>query len=123
MNTRLISAVLVLLLALATAAVAHVWRPTRHIADEIGKPNLEVLFPKKIGKWVEDTRMPVVLPAPDVQAKLDALYNQVLSRAYIGPDGARIIFSKACCVVGVNLTPLGSVNVNSHTTIDDTARS
>lgn len=95
MNQRLIAAALVLVLALATAATAHVWRPTRHLADEAGKPNLEQLFPKQFGEWVEDTRMPVVLPSPDVQAKLDAIYNQVISRAYIGPDGARIMLSVA----------------------------
>lgn len=95
MNTRLFSAALVLMLALASAGTAHIWRPTRHLADEIGKPDLERLFPKQFGPWIEDTRMPVVLPSPDVQAKLDAIYNQVLSRAYIGPDGARIMLSVA----------------------------
>ena len=95
MNARFVSAVLVLVCALASAAVAHVWRPTRHLADEVGKPNLDLMFPKQFGAWTEDTRMPVVLPAPDVQAKLNAIYNAVLSRAYIGPGGARIMLSVA----------------------------
>ena len=92
---RWIAGWLVLLLALATAALAQAWRPSRYLADRIGKPDLQQLFPKRFGAWQEDARMPVVLPAPDVQAKLDAIYNQVLTRAYTGPGGARLMLSVA----------------------------
>jgi EpsI family protein len=65
------------------------------VADQRPPINLEALFPKTIGAWRIDESLPVILPAPDVQAKLDKIYNQVLSRTYVNPDGARIMLSVA----------------------------
>lgn len=87
--------VLVGTLMLCTAVFAQWSRPTIHLADRIGKPDLETLFPARFGDWRVDTSMPVVLPAPDVQAKLNAIYNQVLSRTYINTAGERVMLSVA----------------------------
>ena len=58
-------------------------------------PNLETMFPKAFGDWRVDTSMPVILPSPDVQALLDKIYNQVLSRSYVNAKGERIMLSVA----------------------------
>lgn len=79
----------------ATAALAHWATPTVHLADRIGKPDLETLFPTSFGDWRIDTSMPVILPSPDVQALLDKLYNQVLARTYVNTQGQRIMLSVA----------------------------
>ena len=79
----------------AGAALAYFGKPTVYLADQIGKPELETLFPKKFGPWRLDASMPVVLPAPDVQAQLDVIYNQVLSRTYVNAAGQRIMLSVA----------------------------
>lgn len=77
-------------------AGAAVWaRPTRHLADEIGMPDLETLFPSEFGDWRVDTSIPVILPSPDVQALLNKIYNQVLARTYVNPAGERIMLSVA----------------------------
>jgi len=77
-------------------AGAAAWaKPTRQLADEIGIPDLQSLFPKRFGGWREDTSIPVILPSPDVQALLDRIYNQVLARTYINADGQRIMLSVA----------------------------
>jgi EpsI family protein len=78
-------------------AGAAVWgRPTRYLADEIGMPNLETLFPSEFGIWRGDTSIPVILPSPDVQALLDKIYNQVLARAYVNVrTGDRVMLSVA----------------------------
>lgn len=88
-------ALAVMLSMAAAAAVAKVATPTIHLADRIGQPDLEQLFPKTFGGWRVDTSMPVVLPSPDTQATLDSIYNQVLSRTYISPAGERIMLSVA----------------------------
>ncbi len=80
---------------LLAAALSFVGKPSRYLADQIGKPDLEVLFPKQFGAWHVDALMPVILPAPDVQAKLDAIYNQLLSRTYANAEGQRIMLSVA----------------------------
>jgi EpsI family protein len=77
------------------AALAYVGKPSRFLADQIGKPELETLFPKQFGTWRVDAEIPQILPAPDVQAKLDVIYNQLLSRTYVNADGQRIMLSVA----------------------------
>lgn len=39
--------------------------------------------------------MPVILPAPDVQAKLAAIYNSVLARTYVNNRNQRVMLSVA----------------------------
>lgn len=77
------------------AVAAEVTRPTTKIAD-MGEPvQLERLFPREFGPWRVDDSLPVILPSPDVQAKLDKIYNQVLSRTYVDAAGRRIMLSVA----------------------------
>lgn len=77
------------------AALTYLAKPTIYLADQIGKPDLEQIFPKQFGAWQVATGMPMILPAPDVQAQLDAIYNQVLTRTYVNADGQRIMLSVA----------------------------
>ena len=80
---------------LVGAALAYVGKPARFLADQIGKPELESLFPKQFGVWRVDAAMPQIPPAPDVQAKLNIIYNQLLSRTYVNATGERIMLSVA----------------------------
>ena len=95
MNSVRWRALLAMLVMLAGAALTYFGKPTIHLADRIGKPELETLFPKQFGPWRLDARMPVILPAPDVQARLDVIYNQVLTRTYVNDTGQRIMLSVA----------------------------
>jgi len=88
-------ALLVAALMLAGAVLTYFGKPTVYLADQIGKPDLESLFPKKFGDWRVDASRPIVVPAPDVQAALDAIYNQVLTRTYVNQAGQRIMLSVA----------------------------
>lgn len=85
----------VLLLMGAAAALAQAGKPTVQLADIHGKPDLPTLFPPAFGDWRVDTNLPVILPSPDLQAKLDAIYNQTLSRTYVNSRGERIMLSVA----------------------------
>jgi EpsI family protein len=78
-------------LMLAFAALAYVGKPSIFLADQIGKPDLETLIPKRFGAWRQDTDVPLILPAPDVQAQLNLIYNQVLTRTYVSEDGRRVM--------------------------------
>jgi EpsI family protein len=86
-----------MVLALATCAAigALVWRPTTHLADTRPKPDLETMFPRSFGQWTIDDGMVAQLVSPDQQAVLNKIYNQTLSRTYMGPNGARIMLSVA----------------------------
>lgn len=83
------------LLMVAGAALAHVTRPTVFLSARLGVPDLEAVFPQQFGDWRIDTSMVMILPAPDVQARLDLIYNQVLSRTYVNGLGQQIMLSVA----------------------------
>lgn len=95
MNSVRWRALLAAALMLAGAALTYFGKPTLHLADQIGKPDLETLFPRQFGAWRVDASLPVILPAPDVQAQLDVVYNQVLSRTYVNRAGQRVMLSVA----------------------------
>ncbi len=88
-------ALVVALCLLAAAALGHGIRPTRHLADMGPKIDLEAMFPRQFGDWHEDTRGPVTIVSPDVQAQLSALYNQLLNRNYVNSRGVRVMVSVA----------------------------
>lgn len=95
MNAQRRKAVLALLGMGAAAALAKAGVPTTMIADQ-WETDLETMFPARFGDWQVDTSLPVILPAPDVQAKLDAIYNQVLARTYVNRrTGERVMLSVA----------------------------
>lgn len=86
---------IVLAMAMASAALAYAWTPTIKVADSRPRTPLSELVPTSFGDWVEDRSLPVVLPAPDVEANLNKVYNQVLARTYTNPQGYRIMLSIA----------------------------
>ncbi|HEY8876227.1 MAG TPA: EpsI family protein [Roseateles sp.] len=83
------------LVLLSASVLAHVTKPTVHLADQRAKVELETLFPKSFGAWRIDTSMPVSIVSPDVEAQLKSLYAQTVSRTYVGPQGERIMLSVA----------------------------
>jgi EpsI family protein len=80
---------------LAGSALATAMRPTQLMSDTLGVPKLETMFPTSFGEWRVDTSLPVILPAPDVQAQLDKIYNEVIARTYVNKAGQRIMLSVA----------------------------
>ena len=90
MNVVRRSALVALSMA-GAAALAHVVTPTMKIADLQSKVDLKDIFPESFGEWRLDDGMPVVLPSPDVQARLDTIYNHVLTRTYVSAEGYRVM--------------------------------
>jgi EpsI family protein len=80
----------------AGMAAAQTLEPRRRLADELPPLNLESQIPKTFGRWTMDTTVVPVLPNPQLQATLDAVYTQVLARSYIdGTTGERLMLSVA----------------------------
>lgn len=80
---------------LAAAVLAIMLQPTRKLADERPRIDLEVMIPKQFGDWqvVEDSSLTMV--SPEVQAKLSAIYSQTLSRTYVDRNGERVMLAIA----------------------------
>ena len=84
---------LVAALAMAgTAAAAPALKPA---PDPRPAPDLERVIPMAFGDWRLDASIAPVAPAPDVQAKLDRLYKQVVSRTYVNSAGERMMLMVA----------------------------
>jgi EpsI family protein len=88
-------ALLAALLMLLAAGLTYLGRPDIHLADRIGQPDLERMFPAQFGGWRIAADHVVVMPAPDVQARLDAIYNRMLTRNYVNAAGHSIMLSVA----------------------------
>jgi EpsI family protein len=81
--------------SLAAGGLAYAATPRKKLADMLPKVDLEAMFPKEFGEWTIDRFTPVVQPSPEVQAKLNELYNQTLARTYLNSEGQRMMLSVA----------------------------
>lgn len=73
---------------IACAALANWLVPTARPDKNF---NLETLVPASFGQWSLDTSVIPVSPSPDVQANLDKIYDQMVTRAYRNANGDRIM--------------------------------
>lgn len=87
---------LLLMAAMICASLAaQALVPTQRVADVKPRIDLEAQVPRSFGDWKVDPSIIPLLPSPDVQAKLDALYSQVLARTYVNGRGHRVMLSIA----------------------------
>jgi EpsI family protein len=91
-NRRMI---VIALLMFSGAGLAWAMKPTRKLGDARDTPQLEAMVPRHFGEWKVDTSLVPVAVSPEVQAKLDRIYNQILGRTYVNPAGQRIMLSIA----------------------------
>ena len=73
---------------LAAAAAGYALLP-RRVEKLLGDAKLEALVPETIGDWRFEAASGLVLPPQD-QLR-DKIYNQLLTRVYIRPDGASVM--------------------------------
>ena len=76
---------------LAIALAAPMLKP---VPDRVAL-DLERMIPAAFGDWKLDPEDEHVAPTPDVQASLDRLYDQVLSRTYVNSQGERMMLTVA----------------------------
>lgn len=80
---------------LVAAGLAFALTPREKIADQGPKVDLETMIPKSFGDWALDEKIVPLRADPAVQANLDKIYNQILSRTYVNKKGERIMLSIA----------------------------
>lgn len=79
---------------LAATGLAVAMKPTQKIADQETRIDLETMIPQQFGDWkMEQTIANLV--SPDVQAEIDKIYNQTLTRTYTNSAGEHIMLSIA----------------------------
>ena len=80
---------------LAGAGLAVAMKPTRHMAEQRPPIDLETAIPKSFAGWRIDNTMAPITVSPDVQAELDKIYTQTVSRTYINGNGDRVMLAVA----------------------------
>src|SRR5262245_9293863 len=85
------------LFALMAFAAACGWAlaPTERMADGRRGFALEDAIPRAFGDWRVNPLVAPVTVAPDVQAELDKIYDQILSRTYVNGRGDMVMLSIA----------------------------
>jgi EpsI family protein len=83
-------------LAMAATAGVALWRaPARSAADSAPRLVLDRVFPAQAGDWTLDSHADVFIRPADRQAKVYGIYDQVLERIYLGPNGAQVMLCVA----------------------------
>ena len=75
-----------------TAMAAPALKPQPEAGPAI---DLERVIPAAFGDWRVDPSVVPVTPAPDVQAKLDRIYDQIVSRTYVNGAGEAMMLTVA----------------------------
>ncbi len=84
-----------LALMLATSAGAFALRPMHKIADQGPKIDLEAVIPLQFGEWRLAPQQPQIIINPVQEETIKRVYDQTLTRTYIGPDNYSIMLSIA----------------------------
>jgi len=90
-----LSHLLIGLAMLAAAGLAVALTPRLKLADQGPMVSLEAMIPKQFGEWKLEGTMASLIVSPDVQALLDSIYSQTLTRNYVNDKGERIMLSIA----------------------------
>ena len=80
---------------LATALISTVVKPTERLSERRPVPQFDTVIPREFDNWREDHSVRPIQVSPDIQAQLDKLYSQTLSRTYVNDAGQRIMLSIA----------------------------
>jgi len=78
---------------LCASGLALALKPTHKAAAD--KPRFETIIPQSFGDWQLDPTVVPVIPSPDVQANLDKIYDQIVSRTYVNGRGERMMLTVA----------------------------
>lgn len=83
------------LILLAGAGLAIAMKPTQHMEQQRPPLQLDKMIPKRFAGWEIDPRMAPVTVSPDVQAELDKIYSETVSRTYVNANGDRVMLAIA----------------------------
>ncbi len=78
---------------LAAAGLALALTPRLELAGQGPAINLEDMIPKRFGEWKLEETIASLIVSPDLQVRLDKVYDQTLTRNYINSKGERIMLS------------------------------
>lgn len=91
----LVRAVVVLLASCCVAVASEVFEPHERIAASKPKIELAKQVPTRFGDWEVDDRVIPILPSPELQEKINSMYNETLARTYRNAEGVQVMLTIA----------------------------
>ncbi|HSC79162.1 MAG TPA: EpsI family protein [Chitinolyticbacter sp.] len=76
------------------AAGGYALQPSQRM-PLLAEGRLETAVPRQFGSWRIDERVAVIAPTADVEANLNQIYDQVISRGYVDAQGRRMMLTIA----------------------------
>jgi EpsI family protein len=76
---------------MSTLAASWWLTPRHYWFDEIGRPDLERIVPRRFGNWVADEKSPALMVNPELAETLRVIYSQTLARTYVNQRTGRVI--------------------------------
>jgi len=83
------------LVLLAAAFGASALSPTQSMAAKRSVPDLNSAIPERLGDWTMENQALLPLVSPDLQASVQRIYGQTVSRVYVNGRGERIMLAIA----------------------------
>ena len=81
--------------ALVTSTAAARFQPTEHLARALGPIGLDSTIPLSFSVGRVDANTPATIVNPQLEAGIQRIYSDVLTRTYVANDGYRIMLSVA----------------------------
>ena len=95
MRKSIIISIFLGILMVSSGAITKALTPTKKIADQQERIDLEIMIPTEFGDWRIDRSIVPLQVDAETQARLDKIYNQTLARTYVNSLGERIMLSVA----------------------------
>lgn len=80
---------------LAAAGLSVAMTPTKKLTGVDNQFRLATLIPQSFGDWNVDKSVVPIQPSPDLQAVIEKIYQETLSRTYVNSSGERVMLSIA----------------------------
>lgn len=88
-------ALIVLVLMLGAAGAAIALSSSMKLSVPVREFEFQELIPKAFGEWRIDSSTVPIMPAPDVEAKMDRVYAETVTRTYVNNADERVMLSIA----------------------------
>ena len=87
--------IILMMFMLVASVLTVALHPNHKIANPEHQIDLETMIPKQFLDWKLDTSLVPIKISPEVEARLDKIYSQTLTRTYVDEHGDRIMLSIA----------------------------
>jgi EpsI family protein len=84
-----------MVLMLLAASLGLALKPSERVGAVVATVDLESIIPKAFGEWTIDKRYSPIMPPPELEEKVNKVYDETLARTYVNGKGELVMLSIA----------------------------